>query len=250
MTGSALRGALGFLTRLPVRSDDDDWKAFAAVPATLPAVGYVVGTVAAIPFLLADVLPGVAVAAVYLVGVYLLTGVHHVDGLADCGDAAVVHGDCAHRREVLKDSQAGVGAVLAVAATVVVVALGALGVAGLPPLRALGVAVAAEVGAKLGMALLAAFGDAPVTGFGSALTDRAGPAQAFGPALVASPALLASFPSPAAAAAVAGGVLSAAGCLEWANRHLGGPNGDVFGAANEVGRAIGLHLGVITWAVT
>lgn len=249
MVLSVLRGAIGFLTRLPVAAGTDDWEAFAGTPLVFPLVGYLVGSLSALPFLLTDRIPSVVVVAGYLAVLYLTTGINHTDGLADCGDAAVVHGDSERRHAVLKDSDAGVGAVLAVALVLAWLSLAALGVASLPAARAVGLVIAAEVGAKLGMALLVTFGTAAFDGFGRDFTERSGPDQAFGPAVVAVPALLLTFPDLAAAGAVAGGVLAAAGCLEWAERNLGGVNGDVFGTANELGRAVGLHLGLVVWFI-
>jgi len=37
--------------------------------------------------------------------------------------------------------------------------------------------------------------------------------------------------------------------LTWGYRALGGVNGDVIGATNELARAVGLHLGVAVWIV-
>ena len=112
----AVRGALAFLTRLPVGGGEDAWDAFRATPVAFVVAGYVVGALAALPLLLP--LPVSATVALYLLTLYLVTGVTHVDGLADCGDAAAVHGAAADRHSALKDSQTGVGgALLATGAT-------------------------------------------------------------------------------------------------------------------------------------
>ena len=121
-----LRGGVGFLTRLPVSTDETDWLVFAATPVTFPLVGYLVGALAALALLL----PGVVAAFGYLVAVYTLTGVNHADGLADLGDAAVVHGDAERRRAVLSDSEVGVGAVLALALGLIGLALAGIGLSG------------------------------------------------------------------------------------------------------------------------
>ncbi|MFB6096549.1 MAG: adenosylcobinamide-GDP ribazoletransferase [Haloferacaceae archaeon] len=164
---AAVRGALAFLTRLPVGGGAAGWDAFRRTPASFPLAGYVVGALLAVPFGLSGLLAGVGVdlpaastAALYLLAVYGLTGVAHADGLADLADAAAVHeradeggvdgedagagdhasgargtgdapGDPARerRRAVLKDSRTGVGGVLAVAAAVAALVLGALGLA-------------------------------------------------------------------------------------------------------------------------
>ncbi|SDR18572.1 adenosylcobinamide-GDP ribazoletransferase [Natronobacterium texcoconense] len=244
----ATRGAIGFLTRLPVGHHDGDWEAFRTTPAAFPVVGLVAGSLAAIPLLAVETLAAPTVALGYLLAVYAVMGVHHVDGVADLGDALVVHGDRERRREVLKDTTTGVGAVLAVSVTVAALALGALGLAGLPALAAVGVAIAAEVGTKLGMAAMACLGTASYEGMGRQFTEQSTP-RAFVPlAVVVLAAMALAWPHPAAVAlpgAVAGIVLP----WYWANRHLGGINGDIFGAANEIGRVAGVHAGVIAWTL-
>ncbi|ELZ18784.1 cobalamin 5'-phosphate synthase [Haloterrigena salina JCM 13891] len=246
---AAVRGALGFLTRLPVGHRDGDWAAFRSAPATFPIVGYVAGTLAAVPLLTTGALPDPTVALGYLLAVYAVLGIHHLDGVADLGDALVVHGDRERRREVLKDTTTGVGALLAVALVVAALALGGLALTGLPPRHAIGVAIAAEVGTKLGMAAMACFGTASDEGMGRQFTTASDPLSFVGPALIALPAAALTWPNPAAAVSL-GGALAGIGLpWYWANRHLGGINGDIFGAANEIGRVAGVHLGVIAWTL-
>lgn len=250
MVVDALRGALGFLTRVPVGHDDGDWAAFAETPLAFPLAGYAVGVLVAVPFL--GLFAGVTwltVAAAYLFAVYLVTGVNHVDGVADLGDAAAVHGSARERREVLKDTDAGVGAVLAVVLVVAGLALGALGVASLPAPRAFGLVVAAEVGAKLGMAAVACLGEATHEGLGSEFTRNADPALLLGPVVAAAPAALLTFPSPAALAALIGALVTAVLVVRWATAALGGVSGDAFGAANELGRVAAIHAGVVAWVL-
>jgi adenosylcobinamide-GDP ribazoletransferase len=245
----AARGAFGFLTRLPVGHRDGDWEAFRARPGMFPLVGLVAGSLVAVPLLAADSLPASTVALGYLLAVYAVTGIHHLDGVADLGDALVVHGDEVRRREVLKDTTAGMGAILAVSLTVAGLALAGLGMAGLPALAAVGVAIAAEIGTKLGMAAMACFGTASHDGMGRQFTEAATPGRFVLPAgIVLSGAALA-WPHPAAVA-VSGALAGIGLPWYWANRHLGGVNGDVFGAANEIGRIVGLHLGVIAWTLS
>ncbi len=250
---TAFRGALGFLTRLPVGGDKAAWHAFRRTPASLPLVGYVVGALAALSFVLPVPVP--TAVALYLVALVLLTGVTHADGLADLGDAAAVHGgvDVARRREVLKDSQTGVGGVLAVALAFVTLGLGALGLAGTLPRVAFALALAAEVGAKAGIALLVCTRTAAHEGLGSALVEGATPGDLI-------PVAAAVVPVLAVAAVTGAGYLAAFAALaaplgaawflgRWADDALGGINGDVLGAANELGRVAGVHAGVIAWTL-
>jgi adenosylcobinamide-GDP ribazoletransferase len=243
---SALRGATAFLTRLPVAADERDVTAFAAAPVVFPAVGYLVGALVAVPLL---VLEGIPAAFGFLLAVYLLTGVNHADGLADLGDAAAVHGDARRRREVLEDGTVGAGGALSLGVVLVGLGLAGVAIADLSPLHALGLVVAAEVGTKLGMAAVACLGTASHRGFGSAFTSRNTPGTFFGPVVVAAPALLLTPGSVAAGVAVLAAVAVAVGLVGWASDALGGVNGDVFGAANELGRVVALHAGLVTIGV-
>ena len=246
---AAIRGALSFLTRLPVGYRDGDWIAFRSRPAAFPVVGYVAGALAALPLLAAGALPAPTVALGYLLAVYAVLGIHHLDGVADLGDALVVHGDVDRRREVLKDTTTGVGALLAVSLVVAALALGGLALAGLPPFRAVGVALAAEVGTKLGMAAMACVGHASYEGMGRKFTAAATPGRFVAPAAVALPAVALTWPTPTAAVVLGGALAGIALPWYWANRFLGGINGDIFGAANEIGRVVGVHAGVIAWTL-
>ncbi|MFC4553282.1 MULTISPECIES: adenosylcobinamide-GDP ribazoletransferase [Halorussus] len=236
---SAVRGALGFLTRLPTGRDRRAWDAFRATPAAFPLAGWVVGALVSVAFLLG--LPAPTAAFAYLLAVYAVTGINHADGVADLGDAAVVHGDSADRRAVMKDTDAGVGAVLALALVVAGLALAGLALARVRPLAAVAVVVAAEVGAKLGMAGLACLGDPAHEGLGSGFTDN-GPTALLAAAAVAAPVLLFGW---VGAAALAGALVASLAVLGWTRRALGGVSGDAFGATNELARLAGLHAGVV-----
>ncbi len=246
---ASLRGAVGFLTRLPVEGREGDWDALTATPAAFPVVGYLVGGLAAMPLLASGHVPAATVAVGYVLAVYLLTGIHHLDGIADLGDAAAVHGGRERRRAVLSDTTTGVGALLAVVVVVVGLALGGLGLAAVAPMVAVGIVVASEVGAKLSMAAMACLGHASHAGMGRAFTASVDGSKLVVPAAVAIPATVLSWPHPASAAALIGAVLGGVIPWLWANRALGGVSGDVFGAANELGRLAGVHVGVIGWTL-
>jgi len=244
---TAVRGALGFLSRLPVGHTERAWDAFVGTPAAFPLAGYVVGGLIAVPFLATGLLPAPVIAAAYLGSVVLVTGVNHADGLADLGDAAVVHGDPAERRDVMRDTTVGVGAVLALGTVLLALALAALAAAGLPPLVAVALVLAAEVGAKLAMATLACVGRPSHEGFGSTVLDGNGPRHLAAPLAVTLPVAVVSVP--ATALAVLTGPLVALALSGWADRRLGGIGGDAFGAANELTRAVALHVGVAAWSL-
>jgi len=242
---TALRGALGFLSRLPVGHSEAAWTRFTETPASFPLAGYVVGALVALPFPAVGRLPAPVVAAAYLAAIVLVTGVNHADGLADLGDAAAVHGDPAERRAVMQDTTVGVGAVLALGTALLGLALGALSVTTLPVAVAVAVVVAGEVGAKLAMATLACLGSPSHDGFGATVLAGNGRSDLVAALLVAMPVALLALP--ATAAAVAAGVAVALSIRLWATRTLGGVGGDVLGATNELARAAALHAAVTAW---
>ncbi|MWV65117.1 adenosylcobinamide-GDP ribazoletransferase [Halorubrum sp. JWXQ-INN 858] len=251
----ALRGAITFLTRIPVPGGRPaDWDSFRRSPWTLPVVGAVVGVLAGLAFLAPS--PWTA-AALYLVALYVVGGVTHADGLADLGDAVAVH-DPERRGAVLKDSALGVGGALALGVTLLATTLGALalatgfagGASGVGTV-AFRVVLAAEVGAKAGMALLVCLGRPAHEGLGAAFATAVGPASLVPVALLSATVLLAP---PAGAfrvvlAALLAGPAVALLLLVRVRPWLGGVSGDVLGAANELGRAVALHAGVIAWAI-
>ena len=255
----ALRGAVGFLTRLPVGHDADAWAAFRRDPWPLVPAGYLAGLLVALPvaIALAVPVPGPTLALVLPVSVVAVTGINHADGVADLGDAAVVHAtgetprECHEsRRAVMKDSDLGVGGTFALAILVAALALAGLLLAGLPTRTAVGLVVAAEVGAKLGLATLSALGTAPYDGFGAQLVRPADTADLFVPVVLALPAVPLAWPSLAAGVAVAVGPVVALTARRWARANLGGVSGDVFGATNELARAVALHVGVVAWTLS
>jgi adenosylcobinamide-GDP ribazoletransferase len=200
--------------------------------------------------------PAPTVALAYVLVVVALTGINHADGVADLGDAAVVHGDAERRHEVLGDTVLGVGGTLALALVVAGLALAGLGLASLPVAVATGLVVVAEVGAKCAMALLATLGDPAHEGFGAAVAgdlagrDLALPLVLTLPAPVAVAVLAGAGGAVVALVALAGGLATALALLWWVRRTLGGVTGDVFGAGNELVRVVALHAGLVAWQVT
>lgn len=257
---TAIRGGIGFLTRLPVGHDAKAWSAFRRTPVVFPLIGYVVGLLVAIPLVLP--IPASVAAFLFPVWLYLVTGITHVDGLADLGDAMVVHGGPERRRSVMRDTVVGVGALLAVGLAIAGLVLAGLALArGVTPagqsaspgspdvVTAVGIVVAAEVGAKLGMVALVCLGTVTHEGMAAELTERAATRDLAFPALAALPAAALTWPHPAATGALLGALGGTALVWRWAVRNLGGVSGDVFGAGNEIARLAGLHSGVIVWTL-
>jgi adenosylcobinamide-GDP ribazoletransferase len=243
----ALRGAVGFLTRVPIGRSESAWMALGEQPAVMVLAAYAVGGLVAVPVVVP--LPPVTVGVGFVLAVLAVTGITHLDGLADLGDAAVVHGSPARRREVMRDTTLGVGGSVALGLALVGLALAGVGLAGLPLREAVGTVVAAEVGAKLAMVGLASVGEATHDGLGSHLTGATERDLGSG-AVLALPALGLTWPSPVAAVSLLAGLVASAVVLAWARARLGGVSGDVFGATNEVARLAALHAGVVAWTLS
>jgi adenosylcobinamide-GDP ribazoletransferase len=240
---TALRGAVGFLTRLPIGRSERAWEALGATPAVMVPTAYVIGVLAAVPLI---VLPGSTAGLAYPAILLALTGIAHPDGLADLADAAVVHGSPAERREVMHDTVTGVGGTVALALDLVGLALAGFALADAPVGLALAIVVAAEVGAKLSMVGLAVLGGTGHPGMGAHLLG-ASPGQLVLAVGLAIPAGLLGWPALVPAVALIAALVTAAIVAGWARSRLGGLSGDVFGATNELARLVALHAGVVAW---
>lgn len=252
----ALLGAIGFLTRVPVGNSEAAWSALVRMPAVIVVVAYPLGMLLSAPVVLG--IPAASAALLFPVVLLAVAGITHLDGVADLGDAVVVHGGPEKRISVMRDTTVGVGAVAGVVLVFAGMALAALALAGAPWAVALAIVVAAEATARASMVVLAALGGATHEGMGSALTERLGAGTAVVAVALVAPAALwpaaaplagLSVPHASPIAAVCGGFVAAGGVFWWARRNLGGVNGDVFGAANELARVAALHAGVVVWSL-
>ncbi|MEF8825418.1 MAG: adenosylcobinamide-GDP ribazoletransferase [Halapricum sp.] len=249
---NALRGGLGFLSRLPVGHDEKSWSAFRRQPAAFPLVGYMIGVLLAAPLFVLR--PGTTAAAAFLVWVYLLTGVSHADAVTDLGDALAVHGDPEKRRSVMRDTAVGVGGVLALGLVLTTLALAAVQLAETALegeiAAVFAIVVASEVGAKAAMATVVCLGEATHEGLGSALTAESG-SRSLVPVLIAViPVAGLTLVTPAAPVSTVAALLASVAVLRVARTTFGGVSGDVIGATNEVARVVALHAGVMLWTLS
>ncbi len=211
-----VRALLAFFTAIPVKAHQLDFSCAWALPYVVaPVVGGVGAAVYAVT--------GSGLVA-YL-ALLLATGLHHLDGLADSADALMVR-DRERARAVLEDPRRGTAGVFAVATAV------ALASAAEPynPLTY----ITAELFSK-SLAVVVAGNSKPFkTGLGAAFIEAAR-----GKWILTLPALAVSTwlnPAVAAVATVPSLLIYVA-----LYKHLGGANGDVFGALLEVSRLAYLY---------
>ncbi|MDG2340483.1 MAG: adenosylcobinamide-GDP ribazoletransferase [Paracoccaceae bacterium] len=107
--------AMQFLTRLPIGGEvEHSDESFARSARFYPAVGLVVGAIAAAVYFAADVfLPNNVSAFLALLAGVAVTGGLHEDGLADAADGLIGGRDRDHSLDIMRDSQIGVFGVLA-----------------------------------------------------------------------------------------------------------------------------------------
>jgi adenosylcobinamide-GDP ribazoletransferase len=231
-TGVDLRGLLAavqFLTRIPV--PEHDYGLGGAV-GWLPVVGLLLGGVLAatdlglrwigVPLLLDSTL--------VVVGLLLVTGALHADGLMDTCDAVFSHASSERRLEIMRDPRTGAFGVVAL---ISVVALKIAALDSLPPPSRLGLIVLAPGLGRWAIVLLATlFPYGRSSGLGSPLKSSATPRALL---LASVPPLVGCLllgPLGVLAGLLAG--VTAYGVGRWLMRLLPGLTGDCYGATCEV----------------
>ncbi|MEM1572378.1 adenosylcobinamide-GDP ribazoletransferase [Pyrobaculum sp.] len=206
-----LKSLLAFFTAFPIGGAELSFKCVWALPYVAAPI------IAAIPTTLLYLGGSPAIAYIALLAA---TGLHHLDGLADVGDALLVRDREAARR-VLEDPRRGTGGIFAVTAVVVTTAAHLHS-----PLQLL----LGEVFSKSTALLFAGFSKSFKPGLGEAFTEAA---KRQWPAALPALAVLAYLAPVTTAVSLATSAL----LYQLAYRHLGGANGDVYGYLLEVSRS-------------
>jgi adenosylcobinamide-GDP ribazoletransferase len=236
-----VRQALAFLTPFP--------GARRPTPAALrwfPVVGAGLGLLLGVLWWgSAKAFPWGVAALLLVLADLALTGLLHIDGLADSADGLLPHLSTERRLEVMAEPTVGAFGVAAVAAVLLArwVALDAI----VPSIWLIAglwctsrTAMAAVVGrvpyARTdGSGLAAAFEGSPV------------PVPLVVVALFASAAVTAAWSTPAGPVAVASAVVAFVAVIVFARRRLGGYTGDVLGAAGVIAETVGLLVASARW---
>ena len=249
----ALRSGLGFLTTIPVGISMEGLAALGKRVYLFPVIGVLIGVIiGAIGHLLGLFLPAGIAAVGVIVALYYLTGINHLDGLADFGDGVVAHGTREKKVGAMRDVSLGIGGVI----FCVIVVLGLFaaigevlgGVGGGAMGLAAGsnwgwhflmVMVASEVCAKQAMLTISAFGRSIHPGLGSIMIDETG-LREFVVGLVFSGAVCWVVLAGSGLLLLGSAIGVAFVVLMTANRNFGGISGDVIGATNEIARVVAL----------
>ncbi|MGC9443984.1 MAG: adenosylcobinamide-GDP ribazoletransferase [Candidatus Methanospirareceae archaeon] len=254
---------ISFLTQIPIKKAvriDSVIEQSYLFPFVAALIGLVVAGIAFITF---GALAATAELAAVLtvLALYLLTGLLHLDGLADFFDGLMTPGTVEDKRRAMKDNQLGIGGLFAVLA-VLLVSIFAIAVIGarisgtvfdhpLASYYALaGLFVVTEVSAKLSMLTCMALGRSrgfvTVEGLG-ALFVRALTPQKYLAALISAVIIAIIFVTSVWCVMVLTGIVVAVVVAQVARLKFGAVSGDVLGTANELARCVTLFLWALLW---
>lgn len=241
----SLRCAFALLTRFPVSGPVEA----ADIPKSvgwyfLPAL--CVGALSALVFLALSALHVAYFAALcFLLTEILLTGALHVDGFADVCDAFLCPATPERRLEIMHDSRLGTFGVLGLAFDIGarLLLIGALSCS----VETILWLIAVPVAGKFSLLLVAVFSaPAAATGMGASLIGRIPPKTAvISTVLLVACLMVLCRPVPGLLAAAVSCIAGLA-MRHTAKKNIGGANGDVLGAANELGE-IGCLLLLSAW---
>ncbi|WP_406661544.1 adenosylcobinamide-GDP ribazoletransferase [Methanolobus sp. ZRKC3] len=252
----AVRSSFGFLSTIPVGITMEGLDEFFKRTYLHILVGIVLGLMmGVVSYALISVMSFQLAAVLSIVFIYYLTGLNHLDGIADIGDGMTAHGSLEKKIKALKDMSLGIGGV-AFSSLVILSLYSSLlslfeeaSVASADSGTSMALIVflsvfVAEVSAKQSMLTVAAFGKSIHEGLGSILvTNTTMPKYIIGFVLGIVPCALAfwyiGFALIGIIAFIAS-IVSTFVLLNVSKRHFGGVNGDVIGSSNEIGRIIAL----------
>lgn len=236
-----IRDLAAFTTVLPLETGDRSFLRASRSGYLLPAMGWATGFLAAaasLPFL--GISPLTAAIVAISASVLFSRGLH-LDGLMDTGDALLCHGDREARLRALKDIQIGAGGL---AAAIAIYGISAASLAAAPDLLRL--VVLSEVVAKLGTVSVIATSEPLGDGLGASFVEGTRWWHLAAAAALASPVVLLHSPLRVASVAILS-VLVVTSSGRGISLVLGGVNGDVMGASNEIARTLSIVLGVLVW---
>lgn len=257
---NGLRSGISFLTTLPAGNGEKGFEIFFSHNYFFVIIGVIIGVLlGALGLIFQWFIPAPLIPVLVIAAIYLLTGINHLDGLSDFGDGFIASGTKEKKVAAMKDVHAGAGGILFIGMDLLFLYAVVSMFAGMGGYYLFVGLIVAEVCAKVCMTTAIAFGKSMPVGMGKALMDKTKKDHyILGLAIAIIVCVL------TAGFAVAPwfdfryaliGFLSVSVCAalglfiaDLAEHNFGGVNGDVMGAANEIGRiAALLVLGVLIW---
>jgi adenosylcobinamide-GDP ribazoletransferase len=221
--------------------DEDGVAQAAEFMPSFPILGAMIGlATGTLVWVFGNFLPSLIVGMLGLAFILLITGVHHVDGLLDFGDAVMFRGSPDEKIRVMHDQFTGAGGL---SLGLVVLLTTAFSIAALDHTIVIQSMVASEATAKFSMVLLASAGKSAHKGLNTPFV-KAMHGKPRGFRLATAFGLLFAISMVAlqivGLALMLAGLLAALTMLMLSRRQFGGITGDVMGATNEVTRLASL----------
>lgn len=250
----AVRSGFGFLSTIPVGITMEGLDELMKRSYLFTFVGAVLGLIiGGFAFVFETIFPPQISAVFIIASIYYLTGLNHLDGLADFGDGATAHGSLEKKIGALKDMSLGIGGVAYAVIALVALYASITALQNEAAVFTKGVNTTyivlmsmfiAEVSAKQAMLTIAAFGKPIHEGLGSMAINNTNLAKFTIGLLFGAAACMLAFGIFGILALLAS-IISALVVLNISNRHFGGVNGDCIGTANEIGRIVALMTIVV-----
>jgi len=241
-----LREQISFLSTLPVK--EGRIEDIARSSWLFPVVGLIIGSLVYWVGLLSfKIFPLNIASLITLTSLYLITGLIHLDGLADFSDGLMANGDINRKISAMKDVKIGISGTFFILIILLFNLFCIREICNTETGLMFGffsALVVSEVSAKLGMYTILHFGEGIGDGMGSIFINNISRNMyPIGVVISIAIALLASNQSQFFY--VFAGVAISFLILYVADRSFGGINGDVMGATNELARTVTLILWVI-----
>ncbi len=236
----SLRHAFGFLTILPVTSPGESPSS--AARSWFPFVGLGLGAVlVGIDAAAREGLPAIAVGALLVMALLILTRALHTEGFLDCCDGLFGGYTPEDRLRILRDTHVGAFAVIGGAA--LILTKWSL-LSSVPDEARVGLLLVFPCLSRFGMlATMAVFPYARASGLGTTFQDG-GRWWQVGVGLITATLAAGLFLGPGGLVLFGAVTLVALGLGRWMAGKLGGLTGDAYGAVNELGEVSALMLGV------
>jgi adenosylcobinamide-GDP ribazoletransferase len=235
-------GILSFLTIIPMpKAYSFNLNTIARNMHFFPVCGGIIGIIVGfIAFFSSMFLPQYITSLIVLVTFVIVTGVHHIDALADFADGLMVKGDRESKRKAMSDPIVG-----SAGATALIINFIGLFIALLSfdsSLKLLYAIVVSEIIAKYVMVMQASVGDSAWSGFSSAFTIEMKKRSKITISTIFTIVLVLSIEGVLGLLTL--GIVIIIGFIIYiiSYRNFGGVSGDVFGASNEIARLSSLLI--------
>ena len=242
MVFKSILSVLSFLTIIPMpRACNFDLATIAKNMYFFPLCGVIIGIMVGLVALLSStVLPHYIASFIILVTFVIVTGVHHIDGLADFADGLMTNGDRESKRKVMSDPIVGAAGATALIITFIGLFIALINFES--ALKLFYSIIVSEVIAKYVMVFQASVGHSAWSGFSSSFTIEMKKGYKIITSIIIT--VLIVYVIEGMIGLLTLGIVLIIGLIIFfvSCKKFGGVSGDVFGASNEISRLTSLLI--------